>query len=270
MTDPPSLRLSRVDRGAGPPVVLLHSSGMSSRQWGRLVERLAPRHRVVALDLPGYGENPLWPSDARLELGFDASAVSAVIAEIGERVHLVGHSYGGLLALLITMAAPEMVRSLSLFEPVAFGVLRATSDEEAIADLERSTTNPLFHDEARGGSEAWLELFIDYWNGPGAWRALPPAARESFLRVGRKTFLEVTALTKYEFPLERWRAIQTPTLLLSGAASPFSARRVVEALARLIPRAEAAVVEGAGHMGPITHADTVNAKFQAFIDAQSG
>lgn len=61
MTDGHVQELSVEERGAGSPVLLVHSSGMSSRQWRTLAEELAPSHRVLLPDLSGIGRNPPWP-----------------------------------------------------------------------------------------------------------------------------------------------------------------------------------------------------------------
>jgi len=235
------------------PALLLHSGGMSSRQWRRLESRLAPERPVLAPDLLGSGDNPPWPDDAPFEFHMDVEAIALPPA-----VHLVGHSYGGLLALTLARLHPEKVRSLTLYDPVAFGVLHAAGDAEGLADLARAESNPVFTDPALGGSDTWFEAFVDYWNGPGAWRGLAEGARAEFLRVGRKVYYEVRSLMTDRTPASAYAVVVAPTLLLTGEKSPPVARRVQEHLARTIPHATLQVVEGAGHMGPITHAPLVN------------
>ena len=60
-------------------VLLLHSSGMSSRQWGRLSEILGPTHRVIAPDLLGSGANPPWPDEKLFDLSEDVDAIEALV-----------------------------------------------------------------------------------------------------------------------------------------------------------------------------------------------
>lgn len=249
----------------GRPLVAVHSSGLSRRQWGRLAAAMSGERRVVCANLLGYGESGpfvdgafTWEDDARL--------IGALLGTFEMPVHLVGHSYGGLVALRVAMNHPERVRSLALFEPVAFAVLHAPDDAEALADLERARRAERDRDATgTGGDEAWLETFVDYWSGPGAWRALPAPAREGFLAVGRKVFAEVTSLTGDRTPRGVFAAVAVPTLLLSGGRSTLAARHASAILAEVLPDATLDVLPDAGHMGPLTHADAVNAKLAAFV-----
>ena len=251
-------RLTAIDEGRGPPVVLIHSSGMSSRQWRKLVEHLSASHRVVAPDLLGSGNNPPRTDDPAFQIDDDLDALDAWVTGVGGPVHLVGHSYGGLLALLLARRDPTRVRSLTVYDPVAYGVLGGTDTDE---------TDAVLRDASLGGGDRWFEAFVDYWNGPGAWRALPGPTRDGFLRVGRKVFREVCALLDDRTPASAYAGITAPTLLLSGEHTPRAARRVAAILAGALPSAQHEVVAGAGHMGPLTHAGTVNARIGAHLTA---
>ena len=243
---------------------------MSGRQWTRLTDRLASSHRVVVPDLLGYGANPRWPGDRGFTLAHEVAAVRALAQELGEPAHWVGHSYGGLIALLLALEAPTLVRSLSLYEPVAFGVLHALGDALGLADLAKVEASPVFADVTQGGSEAWMREFIDYWSGSGAWEALAPTARAGFLVSAQKTFLEVKALMAHRVTPEGWRGLEIPTLVLSGSRSPPSARRVAMRLPELLPQARWVELPGAGHLGPLTQANEVNALIAEHIASVEG
>jgi len=252
------------DRGAGPAVVLLHSGGMSSRQWRALADLLQPHHRVLAPDLPGCGANPPWPHDAPFVVQQDLDALLAALPP-DLPLHLVGHSYGGLLALRMALQEPARVRSVAVYEPTAFGVLRTPPDAEALADLVALTQQPVFIDEATGGSEPWMRLFIDYWNGPGGWDRLPEPTRAGFLRVGRKVFREVRALMDDATTQAQYAQLRAPTLLLSGEHTTPAERCVMTRLAQALPHNSRRIVAGAGHMGPLSHAAEVNAAIVAHL-----
>lgn len=249
-------------------VVLVHSSGMSSRQWRRLAETLAATHRVVVPDLLGYAESSPWPEGERAHFVLDQLALEALIDRLAAAggVHLVGHSYGGFLALLVALHRPAAVRSVAAYEPVSFGVLRSTDDHEALATLLPSEATAPYPDTS-AELEAWLERFIDYWNGAGGWRALGEPVRESFRRAARKVVGEVRSLGEERTPHGAYATLKMPVLLLGGAGSTLAAKRVLSTLERAIPHARREELGAMGHMGPLTHAAEVNARIVAHLAA---
>ena len=250
-------RMRWTPRGQGEPVVLVHSSGMSSRQWRRLGDALEKTHTVIAPDLFGYGQSTPWPLGERAHYVLDQLAIEALIDRLGDRVHLVGHSYGGFLALLAALHRPR-VRSVAVYEPVSFGVLRSTGDAEALATVLRHDADAPLPDTA-DAMDAWLERFVDYWNGPGGWRALAEPIRETFRRAGPKVVGEVRTLGEDRTPHDAYATLAMPVLLLGGETSTLAAKRVLRVLERVIPRATRVEIAGAGHMGPLTAAAEVNA-----------
>ncbi|MBI2395198.1 MAG: alpha/beta hydrolase [Deltaproteobacteria bacterium] len=252
------------DLGDGEPVVMIHSSGMSSRQWRGLARVLSSTHRAVAPDLLGYGGTGGWNGSENFELAEDLAVVVSVARALDRSVHLVGHSYGGMLALNAARAlGADRVRSIAAYEPVAWGVARP--DPLVRADLAQFGDR--FFTPEYGGTSDWYRQFVDYWNGPGTWDAMPPEQRDAFLAVGRKVSAEVRRLCFDPTPADAYREIAAPTLILSGARSPAAERRVCEILVETMPRAELVTIAGAGHMGPLTHADEVNRRIAAHVRA---
>lgn len=245
-------------------VLMLHSGGFSSRQWRKLVAELSPEYQVLAPDLLGYGEQPAWPAGEPFHFRQDLEFVESLVAPLGEPVHVVGHSYGGFLALKLALARPESVRSLALYEPVAFGILDEAEDAESLAELRK--VRDRWEPGADGVDEDWLASFVDWWNGAGAWAALAPKTREAFRAAGWKLFREVVTLAADRTDGASWSRITVPTLLLGGARSPHPERRVIEKLAAAIPGATLHILPDAGHMGPLTHADEVNAAIRRLIE----
>jgi pimeloyl-ACP methyl ester carboxylesterase len=261
-----ALTISLLDEGSGPPALLLHSGGAASRQWTRLVAKLKPFRRVLAPDLLGYGRSTPWPADAPFELAEDLRLVDALLEGVPGPYDLVGHSYGGMLALQIARARPREVRSLAIYEPVAFGVLYEPPDADAAAELEALNHDGRFLDDAGGGDEVWLERFVDYWSGKGAFRDLSDAARAAFLAAGRKVFQEVSRIMADRTPVEAYKVIEAPVLLMGGAESTRAAKGVLDRLEAALPRVRRVTFPETGHMGPVTNATAVNDLIAAHIE----
>src|SRR5262245_65408999 len=87
---------------------------MSGRQWRRLAGLLSRSHRVVTPDFLGSGENPPWLDDAPFDFRLDVAAGGELLDSLGAPAHLVGHSYGGLIALMLARERAAAVRSPSV------------------------------------------------------------------------------------------------------------------------------------------------------------
>ncbi len=126
------IRLDYRESGTGEAVVLLHSTGFDSGQWRGVGEMLARDFRVLAPDLPGYGESRV--VDDGMSLEHDLQAVVLLLQQCGRPAHLVGHSYGGLLALRLALTEPALLASLTLIEPMSRGVLQGSDAAAARAE----------------------------------------------------------------------------------------------------------------------------------------
>ncbi|HEV7556416.1 MAG TPA: alpha/beta hydrolase [Kofleriaceae bacterium] len=243
------------DQGAGEPVVLLHSGGLSGRQWRRLASDLvAHGKRAMAVDLTGHGRSEPWPEPTPFSFRIDVDRIVDILRDVGP-AHLVGHSYGGLLALQTALAAPTQVRSLSVYDPVAFGVLgEADADARQVIDgLDLSwRTGEMDH-------EQWLHTFVDFWGGAGSWNALRDDMRAEFRRVVWVVREAVRSLADDVTPASAYASFRFPVQLVTGELSPLPARRVGQRIAEAIPGARFDTVPGVGHLAPLTNAAAVNA-----------
>jgi len=237
-------------------VILLHSHGLSGGQWRKLGgELVAAGLRVLAVDLTGQGKSEPWPEPRPFSFEVDVAAVAELVRSV-EPAHLVGHSYGGLIALHVARAEPHAVRTLSLFDPVAFGVLDPVRDRDARDVLDRL-------DLTWDAPDRWLRTFVEFWSGVGAWDSLRAEARSEFLRVGWVAREAVRTLMVDRTPLSAFAELANPTLVMTGALSPLPAQRVVDRLAETMPRARHEVIAGVGHLSPVTHAREVNPRIIA-------
>jgi pimeloyl-ACP methyl ester carboxylesterase len=238
-----------VEAGTGDPIVLLHSGAGEARDWRRFTGELPAGYRSAALDFYGCGRTAPWPGPAAFTIDDQVRLVSTLARGLGVPVHLCGHSYGGAIALRLAVEEPELVRTVTLIEPQCYPLLREAGDPlfEGCESRWKS-----FCAAVEGGDpERGWRQFVDYYSGEGFWDRLRPEVRASFLATS---------------PIERWavlfsnpttlaqvRRVDTPMLVLCGERTTEAERRMCEILRDAAPRATLGIVEGAGHMSPITH-----------------
>jgi len=138
---PASRPLAASDAGRGEPcIVLVHGIGVDRSSWDAVAKRLAERHRVLAVDLPGHGQSGAVDS---VRVARIAEALDVTLEARGiRRAVLVGHSYGGLVALAEAAAHPNRARGVAVVDIAAYQPL----DPERVAEMDRFMTEryPLF------------------------------------------------------------------------------------------------------------------------------
>jgi pimeloyl-ACP methyl ester carboxylesterase len=206
--------------------------------------------------LIGYEGSPRWPAGTPLDLDAECRALYPVLPCCASPYHLVGHSYGGVVALHLALASPTRVRTLTIIEPVFFQALRHTGDLESFDQFCR-IRDDFIEALARGEREPAIARFIDFWTGDGAWERMPLAVRDATLKIADKIVLDWRASFAANPNLDRLAALGPRTLLLCGDRSPKPMQRLVDALNHLMPGSERAVISGADHLLPLSHTQVV-------------
>lgn len=252
-----ALRIHYREQGAGPPLVLLHSAGTGASQWRGVADRLEGRRRLIMPNLRGYGRTPAPDPDAP-PLDEEVAVVREMAALAGAPVHLAGHSLGALVALHHALRHPETVAGLTLIEPVIVGILHAglaAGDETAERSLnEIGAMIAAFRaGMAAGDTAAAMRAFTEYWEGPGAWDAIPAAARLPFFARAAKMAADVDLAWADRTGRAAFGALGRPAQILSAERTTPAARDMARRVANAIPGAAFATIPDAGHMAPVTH-----------------
>jgi pimeloyl-ACP methyl ester carboxylesterase len=243
--------------GRGSPLVLLHGFLFDSRAWRPQLEELARDFKVLAWDAPGAGRSSD-PPVARFAIADWAGCLARLLdaAEV-ERAHLVGLSWGGLLAQEFSRRDPDRVLSLVLADTYAGwrGSLGALAADDRLAACLRDSELPA------------AELVPKYLPGMHSESAPPEVRKElatimsDFHPVGFRLMARSLADADTRDLL---REIHVPTLLLWGEADERSPLNVAHALERLIPQARLSVIPDAGHLSNVEASTRFNDEVRAF------
>jgi len=254
------------EAGAGEPIVFLHCSSGSSGAWVPVMKQLGRDYRVLAPDLLGYGRSAPWPRDLPLASDGELEVIEALLDVAGRPVHLVGHSYGGTVALNAARRFPRRVASLVLIEPVAFHLLRRADAPDGWREIAALAERHLAL-VRQGRDAAAAEAFLAYWAGPKAWQQMPDAARDNATRSAAKVGAEWRLMFAAEDDLDAMAGIGAPTLLVCGGRTRTPARRVVDILRQALPHARHLEIAEAGHMSPLTHPTCIADAIERHVNA---
>jgi pimeloyl-ACP methyl ester carboxylesterase len=217
--------------GSGPGVVMVHGGDPGGGASAFALQRpLAERWTLILPDRPGHGQTP--PAGHE-DFARDGALVAPLL---GEGAHLVGHSYGGLVALVAAAARPDAVRSLTLIEPGAFGV--APPDDPAVKPMREAMA------AVRNEQDPRRRLVL-FWATVGNPTPVPDPLPPAMARFA-DDLLAIRQPAPGTLPLDEVAAAGFPVLLISGEHSA-GFERICDLLAARL-HGQRAIIPGQGHL----------------------
>lgn len=254
------------DEGTGArSVVLLHCTMAHSGAWKGVMSHLGDACRMRALDLPAHGRSG--PRDMSTTWQTQSKhMVTDLIGRVGAPVDLVGHSFGATVALRLALRRPDLVRSLTLIEPV---LLSAARDDGWAGWNAHCAEHQIFVRLLEAGQRCKAAAeFHRTWGDGSPWEAFPEAQRAAMaaqihmIRAGDDS---ISGDGPDYIPLAEFGRVDMPVLLIEGVRTNPIVPVIQDALFRTLPNARKVVVAGAGHMVPISHAEHVAGEIRAFL-----
>lgn len=247
----------------GQVVLLVHGFGADKDNWPRFARHLTDRYRVIAVDLPGFGDSSR-PDNISYDVGSQAERLVDFARALGiGRMHLVGNSMGGQIVAVLAARHPEQVLSLALFDNAGIDAPRKS---EFIQRMEKGE-NPLILSRAEDFPALLEFVFVQ-----------PPALPERLQHYLGERAVERSAfnrkvlgqlLDRY-IPLEpELPRITAPTLLLWGDRDRLLDVSSVEVMKPLLRRPSVVIMRDVGHVPMIERSDETARHYLAFLDSQS-
>jgi pimeloyl-ACP methyl ester carboxylesterase len=244
------VELHYIEQGQGEPLILLHGGQSDYRSWTSQMEAFSLQYRVIS-----YSRRFNYPNDNPLTTKYrsaytDADDLAALIRELKlESVHLVGTSVGALTALILAVKYPKMVRSLVLAEPPIHRWAKDDPKGEALyKDFMFTIWKPAAAAFKAGDDQGAMRILVDGFGGAGRFDNLAPEARAVAMQNSR--FFKASTSSSDPFPKfskDKVKRLTVPVLIITGENTIKLHKFVNEELARLLPKAERAIILKAGH-----------------------
>ena len=229
------------------------------------MQQLEASYHVIALDLCGEGGSTASADSLQFSINDEVTIIQPLLNDL-KSYHLVGHSYGGSVALQLALSYPEKVSSIIVYEPALWGMLTTYwPDDSGAKDLLVLREKTLGLIES-GDIENATKTFVDYWAGDGAWNAqqdIQPLLMKGMRSVASKWKADI-GLNVSPVVLNAL-ADKIPMLILMGSDSAPAASDLMQRLQKELNHASFIELAQLGHMGPVTHPKIVNAEIEAFL-----
>jgi pimeloyl-ACP methyl ester carboxylesterase len=248
-------RIDYEECGTGPTIVLVPGSCSTGAAWRPVITAWDGRFRCVTTSLLGYGKTAERRTADDPSIAPEADALASVIRRAGGPVHLVGHSFGGLVALVLALRNRAPLASLTILEAPAVGVLREDRDDQHCHAFRQMTAS--YFAAFQGGNREAIAAMIDFYGGAGTFAAWPPRVRAYAIETTPVNILDWASA--YGVPLSAASLAQcrVPTLVIRGGASHPSMQRANGLVSASISGATLATIEGAAHFMIATHVNDV-------------
>jgi len=240
---------------AGPTVVLVPGSCSTGAAWRPVIANWEGQFRCVTTSLLGYGGTAERRTAADPSISHEAEVLEAVIRKADCPVHLVGHSFGGLVALAVALRNRVPLASLTIAEAPAAELLRE-SNEHYHYRAFREMTGSYFADFENGNKEA-IAAMIDFYGGAGTFASWPPRVRAYAVETTPVNILDWASAGGFALSEATLAAVKIPTLVLRGGASHPAVQRANELLGSTIKGASLQTIKGAAHFMIASHAGDV-------------
>jgi pimeloyl-ACP methyl ester carboxylesterase len=257
-------RIDYDESGSGPTIVLLPGSCSTGAAWRPIIAALGDRFRCVTTSLLGYGGTAERRTQSDCSISHEADIVEWVIRRAGGRAHVVGHSFGGLVALAVALRGQVTMASLAILEAPAPEVLRGAGEHRLYRAFHDMTD--AYFAAVQAGDKAAIAAMIDFYGGTGTFASWSPRVRAYAMETTLVDILDWASA--YGFPLSpsSLAAVKVPGLVAWGEASHPAARRANELIGMGIKGASRVTIAGSAHFMIATHVQPVAKLIAEHVD----
>ncbi len=238
------------EQGSGPAIVFIHGSYATTSSWKKMIETLAANHHCISIKLPGHCGTPDPEDFSNPSIETELEILGQVVKSLtDEPIHLVGHSYGGVVALAQALKGNLKVSQLSLFEPVAVSVLDAEMSVVVKGFLAK------YRQDVANKVPFACGQVIEFWGGKGSFESLPDFIKKGMESLVANNIRHWDSEAVMDCKAVDLQKLSVPTRLICGTQSNPVAHAICDHLHNQIPHSKKYIIDGASHFLVTSHVD---------------
>jgi len=252
------MKIDYIEKGSGQTVILLHSTAAGNRQWKKLIELLSEDYHLIAPNLFGYGETDSWTGQKPQTLIDQAEIIRQFVPLDGGKFSLVGHSFGGSVAMMAAKLFRHQIDKLILIEPNPNYLLRDLGRSNDFGEILAMRDCI----KVNGAAQKWevaAEVFADYFNGIGAWDTMDVDRRQKFVNALKPNYHEWDPVMNENTSMAEWKNfLPQDTTVLSCTKTINSISGIIKLLRSNMATWNFIEYQEGGHMAPLTMPNKIN------------
>jgi len=243
------------ESGAGSTLVLVPGSCSTGAAWRPVIAAWNGEFRCVTTSLPGYGATAERRPARDPSIAHLAAVVESVVRKAGEPVHLVGHSFGGLVSLAVALRKRVRLASIAMLEPPGIELLLERGEDEHYRAFGRMTE--AYMAAFSGGERHAIAAMIDFYGGAGTFTSWPSRVRDYAVATTPVNIADWASAYGFALSADVLSSVDLPALVVCGETSHPAMRKLCALVSECIGGASNATIDGAAHFMIATHASEV-------------
>ncbi|MEZ5756776.1 MAG: alpha/beta hydrolase [Emcibacteraceae bacterium] len=234
--------------------IFIHGSFANANSWRKIIENLNGQNELMAINLPGHG-GLIDPTD------FDQPTLSpefdVILDEIEKHqqkfddIHLIGHSYGGVVALEAALSLNLPIQKLTLFEPVYVSILKTYNHQPALKTVTEFVKD--YEEAARKGEANACAKVIDFWGGSGSFDLIPDHIKTQMSFMTKNNLRHWKICNSISRKPDDYQSLELPVSIIHGGKSNQVAKTIAETLNNHLPHSRLEIIEPASHFMITSH-----------------
>ena len=245
-------KIDYIEYGEGPAILFIPGSFSTPSAWSAVQRSMPPYYRFISTSLCGYGSTEELRSTDNYGMNNLIDIIEAVVEKIGQPVHLVGHSFGGMVALASALSDRFEILSISTFEANPITLIdtyrhRYLFEETIkIKDEFEAAFNAQNKDAAR--------IIIDFWGGNGSFDSMPNSVQQYCRQTAYNNVLDWYTALSFRAKADDYAKLSMPVLLVRGAHANTQMVQITKTLQACIPNQSSVIIRDSAHFLITSHA----------------